>query len=425
MRNLSFGDTGPAVQLLQLALGRAGYGPLERDGIFGLATRAALIRFQTDHRLLPDGIAGRQTHHALQPWYTGFFRHTVRPGESFWSIARLYGAQTEAVVAANPAYPPEKLPIGSQVTVPLPFPVVPTDIAYCAVLVAYCVRGLTARYPFLRSESIGRSVLGKPLWSLHLGQGENRVLYNAAHHANEWITTPLLLRFTEELCAAFSTGGKLFDSPAAELLEYARLSLVPCVNPDGMDLVTGELQSGDAYRRAEDLAAAYPRFPFPSGWKANIRGTDLNLQYPAGWEKARENKAAQGISSPAPADYVGPAPLSAPESRAMFDYTLRFDPALTLSYHSQGQVIYWRYLDREPEGAEAIAQLFSRVSGYAVEDVPYASGFAGYKDWFIQDFDRPGYTIEVGLGENPLPLSQFEEIYRRNLGILVLGMIAT
>ena len=57
-----------------------------------------------------------------------------------------------------------------------------------------------------------------------------------------------------------------------------------------------------------------------------------------------------------------------------------------------------------------------------MEVTPAASGYAGYKDWFIQQFNRPGYTIEVGIGENPLPLSQFEEIYRDNMGILTLGM---
>ena len=56
-------------------------------------------------------------------------------------------------------------------------------------------------------------------------------------------------------------------------------------------------------------------------------------------------------------------------------------------------------------------------------DVPFASSFAGYKDWFLQEYRRPGYTIEAGIGQNPLPISQFNEIYGDNLGILVLGMI--
>ena len=60
----------------------------------------------------------------------------------------------------------------------------------------------------------------------------------------------------------------------------------------------------------------------------------------------------------------------------------------------------------------------AQASGYRLADVPYNSAFAGYKDWFIQEFNRPGYTIEAGIGINPLPLSQFDEIYRDNLPIL-------
>jgi len=61
----------------------------------------------------------------------------------------------------------------------------------------------------------------------------------------------------------------------------------------------------------------------------------------------------------------------------------------------------------------------------SVEDTPYASGFAGYKDWFLKEFYRPGYTIECGLGTNPLPISQLERIYSENLGILSKGLMVT
>ena len=425
MRTVSFGSTGPVVELLQLALNRAGFGPLETDGVFGVRTRSALLRFQGENGLRQDALAGPATQQALLPWTTGSLSYTVRRGESFWSIARLYGAKTEALILANPNLSPENLPVGAKVTVPLPFEVVPTGIHWCSALLALVVRGLSARYPFLRSGSIGKSVLGRPLWSLEIGGGENRVLYNAAHHANEWITTPLLLKFLEQLCIAYASGGSLFGTPAGELLDYVRLSLIPCLNPDGIDLVTGELSSGPAWEQARSLALSYPRYPFPEGWKANIRGVDLNLQYPAGWERAREIKFAQGSVSPAPADFVGSAPLSAPESRALYDWTYRFDPSLVLAYHSQGEVIYWKYLDYQPENSLPIARLFGEVSGYAVEETPYASGFAGYKDWFIQDFNRPGYTIEVGRGVNPLPLTDFDAIYRRNEGILTLGLMVT
>ena len=423
MKILKSGSTGPSVQLLQLALNRWGGTGLILDGIFGAKTKAAVYKFQAAAGLAADGIVGPATHRKLVPYYTGFAEHRIFRGDTLWSVAKLYGTTVEALLIANPGVIAQNLTIGASLTVPLPFKVVPHDIACTSALVSYCVRGIAARYPFVKTGEVGKSVMGKTLWYMSLGSGEKTVFYNAAHHANEWITTPLLLRFAEELAEAYAYKGGVFGCRAADVLAGSHIYIAPCVNPDGMDLVTGELNSGEYYSSARRIAGNYPQIPFPSGWKANIRGTDLNLQYPAGWEKARENKFAQGVISPAPADYVGTAPLSAPESRAMYDFTLSLSPGLVLAYHTQGEVIYWKYLDYEPANSRAIAETFSAVSGYAVEETPYASGFAGYKDWFIQDFDRPGYTIEAGRGVNPLPLSQFEKIYRDNLGILVYGAV--
>ncbi len=424
MRILSIGSTGPAVQLLQLALNRAGCGALALDGRFGPATQKTLMAFQTAAGLVADGIAGGQTHRALRPWYTGYLLHTLCRGESFWTLSRRYGSTVEAIRTANPALDPERLPAGMQLVVPLPFDVVPTQVAWFSELVEDCVQGLSARYPFLRRSSIGRSALGRELWSLTAGSGERRVLYNAEHHANEWITTPLLLRFLEELARAFSAGGELDGQRASALLDKSTLCLIPAMNPDGMDLVTGELQQGDAFEAARRMAAAYPRFPFPAGWKANLQGIDLNLQYPAGWEQAREIKFSRGSVSPAPADFVGTAPLEAPEARALYAFTQRFSPALIQAWHPQGEVIYWKYLNFEPPFSRAIAELYASASGYALEEAPYAAGFAGYKDWFIRDYNRPGYTIEAGKGVNPLPIGDFDAIYSRCRPILTLGLSA-
>ena len=85
-------------------------------------------------------------------------------------------------------------------------------------------------------------------------------------------------------------------------------------------------------------------------------------------------------------------------------------------------MLFRSYLDYDPEHAEELADYFGKVSGYEVAETPSESGYAGYKDWFIQDYDRPGYTIEVGSGVNPLPLSQFDQIYQDNIGILTGAM---
>ena len=116
-------------------------------------------------------------------------------------------------------------------------------------------------------------------------------------------------------------------------------------------------------------------------------------------------------------------PLTEPEALAVYNFTLQHNFRLIIAYHTQGKEIYWQFLNYTPPSAFEIANAFAEVSGYKVADVPYASSFAGYKDWFIQEYDRPGYTIEAGLGNNPLPISQFNEIYRDNIGILVLGAV--
>ncbi len=422
---LKRGSRGPHVQLLQLALNRSGFGNLAKDGIFGINTENALRSFQAKAGLIPDGICGKLTHQALMPWYTGYVTVKILPGDSFYGLSRRFGTSLKAVLTANPDIEPEHLEIGSSVIIPLPFEVVPTDIDYCSELIKFCVAGLKARYPFIKTGRIGKSTMGKPLWSIIIGNGENRVAYNASHHANEWITTPVLLKFAEDFSTSYANDGEIYGERAAEIFNYSTICIIPAVNPDGIDLVTGALKSGDFYERAKKISMDYPNYPFPSGWKANIAGTDLNLQYPACWEQAKKNKYALGIVSPAPADFVGTGPLSAAESRAMYNFTMSFDPSLILAYHTQGNVIYWKFQDYEPANSRKISQLFSTISGYSVENTPFASAFAGYKDWFIQDFNRPGYTIEAGLGKNPLPISDFPEIYEKNLGILTMGAVVT
>ena len=46
----------------------------------------------------------------------------------------------------------------------------------------------------------------------------------------------------------------------------------------------------------------------------------------------------------------------------------------------------------------------------------------GFKDWFLQVFKRPAFTIEAGLGENPLPASQLPEIARALSAIFTAAM---
>lgn len=357
----------------------------------------------------------------LAPYLTGYTLHRVKAGDTLDSIAAMHHTTVRAIETANPVPDAGKLSLGQLLVVPLDFPVVPEDTPMSYALLRYVLRGLEARYPWLRERVIGRSGQGRKLYQLRIGTGPRIVYYNAAHHANEWITTPAVLSCLEYLLEARSRGVRLLNLDPEELLAAVTLYLVPMVNPDGVDLVVGAATEKE-YRAAETIAQGYPEIPFPEGWKADLQGVDLNLNYPARWDEAREIKAQLGFTAPAPRDYVGLEPLSQPETLAMFQTTENLDPALTIAWHTQGQEIYWRFLDLEPDGARALGEQMAAASGYRLEESAYNSSFAGYKDWFIQDFDRPGYTIEAGIGENPLPLTQLPEIVRDNLPIFLLGL---
>ena len=301
-------------------------------------------------------------------------------------------------------------------------PIVNTNVPITAESNRQMIENIVKTYPFCRSEILTFTAFERPIPTLVIGNGPRKVVFSASHHANEWITSLVLLKYAEELAAAIQSGGEIYGRPAREIAEAVTIYMVPMVDPDGVDLVVGAITQDEVqYALALRIARNYPDIPFPDGWKANLLGVDLNLQYPAEWLQARNIKFSQGFISPAPRDYVGRAPLNQLESRALAGYTEFIDPALVLALHAQGREIYWKFLDIEVPGARELGEKMAEASGYALSDTPYTSGFAGYKDWFIQHFRRPGYTIEVGTGENPLPLSQFHTIYRENVPILTIA----
>ena len=232
------------------------------------------------------------------------------------------------------------------------------------------------------------------------------------------------MKFIEDYSIAYTNNTSLYGIRIRDLFLSTSIYIMPMVNPDGVDLVTGFYPTySSIYRSFQAIAQNFPDIPFPDGWKANFNGVDLNLQFPAGWNQAKEIKYAQGFNKPSPRDFVGYGPLTEPEALAIYNFTLAYNFNLVIAFHTQGQEIYWQFQNFNPPRSEYIGNRFAKASGYLLAETPYNSSFAGYKDWFIQEYNRPGYTIEAGLGQNPLPISQFDEIYQDNIGILILGAI--
>lgn len=278
-------------------------------------------------------------------------------------------------------------------------------------------RELHRKYQCLQGFTLGKSVLGRGIPAYVIGSGRPYALYCGAHHSLEYITAMLLAEFTADLCSHAQTGLPLSGFAVRGLLRERSAVVVPMLNPDGVELFLHG--PGTAGTLSSALMQITDDF---SGWQANAHGVDLNHNYNAGFHILRRMEQERGIDGPSPRRYGGPCPESEPETRALCNLCRRLPFARAFALHSQGEEIYWEYGPRTPGKSYTIARELASCSGYRMAKPETIASHGGFKDWFIEAFGRPGFTIEVGFGRNPLPLSDFSLIYEKVLPMLLLGL---
>ena len=275
---------------------------------------------------------------------------------------------------------------------------------------------LKERFPFVKTGIIGKSVWGLPLEYIKIGTGKNKIFYNGTHHGLEHLTSHLLMKFCFHYLECIQEEKDISGISARSLFQKSSLYIVPMVNPDGADLSLFGFSS--PYIKNKDyLRKINPDGDF-SFWQANARGVDLNHNYDALFHLSKESEVLNNIKGPGPTRYSGEFPESEPETKAVADFTREKCFDLAIAFHSQGKVIYYDFNKKEPDKSLEIARLFEELSGYKIDYTEGMASFSGYKDWFIDKFNKPGFTIEIGEGKNPLNSSQLPEIYNDLLPLL-------
>ena len=281
------------------------------------------------------------------------------------------------------------------------------------------VKELNGKYKTLKITTCGKSLLGKEIFAFVIGEGKKNIVYVGGTHGIEWLTSLLLLKFTENLASAYENESLLSGFNIKDILENKKLIIIPELNPDGIEIAIKGASACGKYK-AENYEICKGDFSF---WSANARGVDINHNFNADWYTLREAEKEAGINSPSPSRFGGLFPESEPETAAITRLCRRIPVEMLITFHSQGEEIFYEYGKNTPEKALHIAKMFSALTDYTLvkNEGLYSSG--GLKDWFIEEFKRTAFTIEMGKGKNPLPLEEVDGIYEKLEALMVVGTI--
>lgn len=267
--------------------------------------------------------------------------------------------------------------------------------------------GLQKKYDFLKSETIGKSLCKREIIGLKIGNTENMVLFACAFHGMEWLTSLILLRFFDVLCGYIHGREKLFGIDLGERIKKRGIYVVPCVNPDGVEISLKGAGASYKFKDIIDKACGENTFD----WQANARGVDINHNFDADWIKLHQLERLSGICGPSKTRYGGKYPESEPETRAITQICRKIKFDYAVAFHSQGEEIYWKYGESIPENSEKLADIFALTSSYILSEPEGLACGGGFKDWFITEFNKPAFTVEIGKGKNPLSLWDLNTIY--------------
>ena len=250
----------------------------------------------------------------------------------------------------------------------------------------------------IKKTLIGKSVLGREINAYTVGEGGRRVIFFGAHHASESITCNLLFAFIHK----FATGIREGFARECALFERFSFLIVPCLNPDGVEIAMHGCGDSPLSKRIFKMLEDTQR-----PWQANARGVDLNHNYDFGFYKYKQYEREMGIFSGASL-YSGEYPESEPESRAAARLVRASSPIGILSFHSQGEEI----IHTDDERLTRIASRLERYSGYKDTPPTGSASYGGLSD-YTSSLGIPSFTVEVGKGENPLPITDLPDILGR------------
>ena len=264
----------------------------------------------------------------------------------------------------------------------------------------------------LAYEPIATTSQGRNVWLIKFGNldAENKILITASIHAREYMTSQLVMRMLEEYVINF-------DIPGADGCTYRQafdsvcFYILPMINPDGVSISQFGID-GATQESTKNWLQSFNSRNKLTQIKSNANGVDLNRNFPLGF-----GLGPNVSSTPSLSHYPGSCPFSEAETQAIGILLNENDFVTCINYHSMGNVIYYGASTNSPEvasGCNNMANIVQAINGYRKEYCGNAIG--SFADYFGTVENAPSVTIEIGTA-NPVPISQFSNIYNRNISV--------
>ncbi|HEX3078500.1 MAG TPA: M14 family metallocarboxypeptidase [Lachnospiraceae bacterium] len=290
------------------------------------------------------------------------------------------------------------------------------DILYSYTDMEKDLQLLSKYYPdYVSLSSIGTTVDKRNIYCAVLGNQDasKQIIIQGSMHAREYINSQLLMMELEYYLSKYEIGA-YSKVKYSKLFSDVSIHIIPMVNPDGVTLSQYGLKGINSKNIVKRLKVIRKGSSYTL-WKANVRGVDLNRNYPFGWTKKSTSLSYGAMNFP------GPSSVSELETKAMIDYTESL-PNLkaAISYHSMGSIIYWNYGQKgklllKCIGLVSIAKSFTNYRLMPLSSLP---SHGGYSDWVVMTLGIPAITIETGTTIAPVKHWELPSIYSKNRDII-------
>lgn len=270
------------------------------------------------------------------------------------------------------------------------------------------IEDLIKEYPFLNVQVIGRSALGRGIFSLSVGNTKNSVVYVGAVHGCEWLTSLILLLFTERLCHSVKYSHLLCSVDIRKAFSQLGVTVIPCLNPDGAEI------SVHGIKGAKSMGSFVSSFSESERllWKANAMGVDINRNFGPSAEISRRLAQEKGVFSPSPSLFGGEYPESEAETRALTRLCRMVKFRQCLSLHLGGEEISLRHTENEPAQSSMMAKILACSCNYSLNEIDSELSQWGLRDWFSGEFSKPAFEIGIGKEERP-PIDDLYSLYEQ------------